>query len=280
MSLRYKSLLVLGAVLASLCNLSGAARAAVLWTDDPTEPASNGDLSNDRLNPTPIPTLMQGDNFLNITIDNPENGEPLPDPTKPVSFYRDLEYFVITVPKGLVFSKLILSQYGGGTSDDVAFIGMQKGTQFTEPPQPASIYDPTAGTTNPANLLGYALFGNKTTYGINDSCNNVNGQNLNGTPLPPGAVVQVGQDLLPIMGNTTNRPDTIQPNNCLTFAPPSGFTAPLTAGDYVFWVQQTAAGDTKFTLNFVTATVPEPASVLGLLAFGAVGTGLLRKGKS
>jgi hypothetical protein len=246
------------------------ATALILWDEN-----TPGDLSNDRFAPTQLPDLMPGDNFLSIVLKNPDVS---PNPPKPVSFYRDLDYFIITVPEGLIFSKLILSQYGGGTSDDVAFIAMQEGTKFTEPPQPPSIDDPTSGITNPANLLGYALVGNKTTYGINANCNNINDQNLNNTPLPSGAVVQVGEDLLPIMGdNTDSRPDKIQPNNCLTFAPPIGFTAPLTAGNYVFWAQQTAAGTTQFKFNFVAATVPEPTSILGLLAFAALGLGMTKQ---
>jgi hypothetical protein len=256
---------------------SSPATAGILWNED-----TQGDLSNNRFAPTQLPDLMPGDNFLSIVLVNPPVPPDAPTPPPPVSFYRDLDYFIVTVPEGLILSKLILSQYGGGTSDDVAFIAMQQGTEFTEPPQPPSIYYPIPGITNPANLLGYALVGNKTTYGINSNCDNVNvnGQNtnLNGTKLPAGAVVQVGENLLPIMGdNTDNRPDKIQPNNCLEFPPPSGFTAPLTAGNYVFWAQQTAAGDTKFTLNFAAATVPEPTSALGLLAFAALGLGLSKK---
>jgi hypothetical protein len=270
-----KAFAVVGIGAIGLSIFSSAATAGILWDEN-----TQGDLSNNRLAPTQLPNLMAGDNFLSIVLDNPDAS---PNPPVPVSFYRDLDYFIITVPEGLIFSKLILSQYGGGTSDDVAFIAMQQGTQFTEPPQPPSIDYPTPGITNPANLLGYALVGDKKTYGPTPpppppNCNNVNGQNLNGTPLPPGAVVQVGENLLPIMGNNTdNRPDKIQPNNCRTFGPPSGFTAPLTAGNYVFWAQQTAVGDTKFTLNFIAATVPEPTSALALLAFGALGLGLSKK---
>lgn len=265
-----KAFAAIGISAIGLSILSSPARAVILWNED-----TQGDLSNNRFAPTQLPDLMPGNNFLSIILDNPDVS---PNPPVPVSFHRDLDYFIVTVPEGLLLSKLILSQYGGGTSDDIAFIAVQEGTQFTEPPQPRSIDYPTPGITNPANLLGYALVGDKTTYGINSNCNNVNGQNLNGTPLPPGAVVQVGENLLPIMGNNTdNRPDKIQPNNCLEFPPPSGFDAPLTAGNYVFWAQQTAAGDTRFTLNFVATTVPEPTSVLALLGFGALGLALSKK---
>ena len=54
--------------------------------------------------------------------------------------------------------------------------------------------------------------------------------------------------------------------------PAIGFTAPLTAGPYTFWVQQTGAA-AAYSVDFVLTSVPEPAtwalllpSVLGLAA--------------
>ena len=50
-----------------------------------------------------------------------------------------------------------------------------------------------------------------------------------------------------------------------------GFTPPLPAGTYTFWVQQ-LSGATNYDLNFQVAPVPEPGA-LGLLAVAAVGAG-------
>lgn len=257
-----RTLIALGIGMIGIANLVAPANASILWDEN-----TQSDLSNDRLNPTILPSLMQGDNLLSIILENPTT---LPQPQN-----RDLDFFVVNVPSKLALSQLILTQYGGGTSDDVAFIALQEGTVFTEPVQPPSVNDPMSGTTNPANLFGYALIGDKTTYGPSTGCDALG---LTGTPLPPGAVVQVGENLLPILGDgSNNRPDALQPNSCLSFPSPIGFTAPLTAGNYVFWVQQTVAGDTQLQLNFIATSVPEPTSVLALITFGMLGLGLTKQ---
>ena len=54
-----------------------------------------------------------------------------------------------------------------------------------------------------------------------------------------------------------------------------GFTPPLPAGTYTFWVQQ-LSGATNYDLNFQVALVPEPGT-LGLLAVAAVAAGRLTR---
>ncbi|NEP60781.1 MAG: hypothetical protein F6K31_27965, partial [Symploca sp. SIO2G7] len=60
----------------------------------------------------------------------------------------DQEYVTVTVPDGFQLEYLTLESYSAG--GDVAFIGVQEGSTFTEP------LDNSADTSN---LLGYALFG-------------------------------------------------------------------------------------------------------------------------
>src|SRR5689334_18353067 len=88
----------------------------------------NGDLSNDRLNPTAL-TLTQGSNMITAT-----------------SMSGDIEYFRLTVPAGRRLSAVVVV---GNTSATLSFIAVQAGNQFTEPP---------TGTVV-GNLLGYSHFG-------------------------------------------------------------------------------------------------------------------------
>jgi hypothetical protein len=241
----YKSCLALSTICASLFGLSSLSNAASL--------SENGDFSNDRLNPTQAGTLTLGDNSLSFTLDNPT-------PVAVDKSNRDLDYFYVTVPKKYSLTQLILTQYNpsqpstGGPSDEIAFISIQKGNVFTEPPQPA--IPPETALPNPANLLGYTLIGST------DAANNF------------PSVEAPGDDLLPPMGLKGSRP--LQPNG--TPEPdPKGFKTPLRSGDYVFWAQQTAEGDVDVELNFVVSRIPEPSSLLGLLAIGTIGTSWLKK---
>jgi hypothetical protein len=58
-------------------------------------------------------------------------------------------------------------------------------------------------------------------------------------------------------------------------APAIGFTPPLAAGDYTFWVQQTGVAAT-YSFDFVLAPVPEPGP-LALLLLGGTTLGLLAR---
>jgi hypothetical protein len=248
----HKSFLLFSTAFISLSNLFGIANAASLF--DETS-ASSGDFSDDRFTPTQIPTLTSGENFLSFTIDNPA-------PLAIDKSNRDLDYFYVTIPEKFVLSQLFLTQYNpsqpstGGPSDEIAFLGIQKGTVFTEPPTPA--IPPNTALTDPSKLLGYTLIGSTNA--------------ANNFP----SVEAPGDNLFPSMGLTGTRP--LQPNG--TPEPdPIGFKAPLPAGDYVFWAQQTAEGDVDVRLSFVVSRVPEPASILGLLAVGVLGTSLRKKPK-
>src|SRR5262245_14712512 len=90
--------------------------------------ASDGDLSNDRLAPTELfPTV--GTNSIIAT-----------------SKFGDREYFSLTLPAGTRLTAINLVSF---STADLAFIGVQSGSTFTEPPTGANV----------ANILGYTHFG-------------------------------------------------------------------------------------------------------------------------
>jgi hypothetical protein len=46
----------------------------------------------------------------------------------------------------------------------------------------------------------------------------------------------------------------------------SGYTPPLQAGDYSFWIQETSTGVATYSFDMNLAAIPEPATALSLLA--------------
>ena len=103
---------------------AAAARADVVWSE-----GVQGDLSNDRLNPTLI-TLSLGANSISAT-----------------SVFGDREYFTFALAPGQQLTAINHVSYDG--LDETAFIAVQNGSVFTEPP---------TGTVV-GNLLGWAHFG-------------------------------------------------------------------------------------------------------------------------
>jgi hypothetical protein len=63
----------------------------------------------------------------------------------------DLDYFSVTVPAGLYLNRIDLLQFD--SSDDLAFLAVQSGATFTEPPT----------GTDVGNLLGWTHFGTSGT---------------------------------------------------------------------------------------------------------------------
>lgn len=98
--------------------------------------ARDGDLSNDRLNPTLLVAGLGVNTLTGMTV------------TLPPPVGRDFDYVTVTIPAGLQLDSLVLAAYVG---DDLTFIGMQAGTPFTIPPT-----DPPA--TILAQLLGWVHF--------------------------------------------------------------------------------------------------------------------------
>lgn len=74
----------------------------------------------------------------------------------------------------------------------------------------------------------------------------------------------IGNDILPAMGIST--------------VGSTGFTPPLPAGAYSFWVQETGVGVAPYGFAFAVTAVPEPATALSLLAgLALLGAALKRR---
>jgi hypothetical protein len=112
----------------TLLVLIGLAYGSVARADNYDE-SMDGDLSGNRLAPTAI-VLDPGANAITAT-----------------SVAGDLEYYTVNVPSGYNLSAVTLVSYV--SADNLAFVAIQSGTTFTEPPT----------GTNVAQLLGYTHLG-------------------------------------------------------------------------------------------------------------------------
>jgi hypothetical protein len=129
---------------------SSGALAATVWNE-----SAQGDLSNDRLNPTAV-TFTSGSNQMIGTAGNAGAGV-------------DRDYFKITVGPGQELSS-ITPLVGTTVSGSVSFIGVQPGPQLTVDPSGAGAQ----------NLLGW------THYGPGDINQDILPAIWTGGPLPAG----------------------------------------------------------------------------------------------
>jgi hypothetical protein len=116
--------------MALACGAGGIAQAATVWNE-----STDGDLSNDRLAPSPL-GLASGSNVVQATVGDGGMG-------------IDRDYFSITVPTGAALTGLTFTPYtsvSGGSS----FIALEAGPQMTVTPTGAGI----------ADLLGFTHYGN------------------------------------------------------------------------------------------------------------------------
>ncbi|MFM9109660.1 MAG: hypothetical protein ACKOPN_03500 [Prochlorococcaceae cyanobacterium] len=192
------------------------------------------------------------------------------DPTKPTSIKRDsqgryvfegrvagvsgaacaanpvptncADFVKIAVPKLLQVTKINLDYYNA--VDDRAFVSLQAGSTYT--------------AFSGAGALAYNHFGWRglcaTNYGpLRPATPSANYNCTNGTDTNPVSTPAT-TDLF---------------KNVYTANPPSPVIgAPLTEGDYTFWIQQ-ITGDSEYRFTVTTAYVPGPLPVLG--AAGAFG---------
>jgi PEP-CTERM motif len=109
--------------------LAGALLLAPLAHASSWDEATNGDLSGDRLAPSAL-ALTAGDNTVTGT-----------------TIAGDLDYLTVIVPTGSTLSQINLLSFV--SADDLAFIGMQAGSTFTQSPTSPDV----------TQLLGWAHFG-------------------------------------------------------------------------------------------------------------------------
>lgn len=159
--------------------------------------AVDGDLSNDRFNPTAF-SLVPGSNTLAATSSD-----------------GDREFITLTLPAGMQLDLITLNAFD--TKGDIMFMGFASG--------PVMPVDPDS--PDPAGLLGWAYFG------------------------PP--VVPLGGDILEPMTSGFGS---------------QGFSIPLQAGVYTFWIQQ-LTGPTSYEVDFVVSVVPAPGA-FGVIALAGI----------
>jgi hypothetical protein len=124
----------LGRLASALClsiGLAHAATAAPIWTE-----SVDGDLSNDRLVPTPLAVALGSNTLTGTTV------------------VGDRDYFSIVVPSGAVLQQITLTAFD--QPFDQAFLAVQTGGTITEVPT----------APNVANLLGW-VHPNATMIGTN-----------------------------------------------------------------------------------------------------------------
>jgi hypothetical protein len=123
--------LSLGVLTTLILSVTSPASAGVIYRE-----SVDGDLSGNHLAPSQL-TLASGSNLISGTFGS----------TTPTSDTLDLDYVVVTVPAGLEFHRLVVTDANVGGA--VAFIGMEAGTQISVPHTTASA----------ATLLGWAHYG-------------------------------------------------------------------------------------------------------------------------
>ncbi len=148
----------------------------------------------------------------------------------------DRDYLTFTIPAGL---HLVAIEVLPGTQSDttaplVSFIGLKSGSQGSDP-------STTPSSALAQTLLGYYLYG----------------------------PANIGNDIL--AGMAANNLFTGAPFNQ---PPAQGFSAPLGAGTYTLWMQETVVGN--FNYGFDLKVVPEPET-LPLFAAGLAGFAFARR---
>jgi hypothetical protein len=131
---RFLSLACMAALLAA----SAVAHAAVVYDE-----SINGDLSNDRMNPTPI-TLLPGVNSLIATTG--------------FSTVEDEEYFRIDLPPSGQLTKILMQSFQG--DNGLMFLGVESGFRFS--------FSPDDAFAHIGDLLGWVHFGPNNGNQIGD----------------------------------------------------------------------------------------------------------------
>lgn len=248
-----------------LLSLPTTASAASLHNED-----VDGDLSDDGLNPTVLGELTLGNNSLRATFNK---GETNPDP----------DYFTFTVPEGLVLTNIVLQSWQTSpTFEDIAFFAVQEGTVF-DYVFPNELEEPAEGLLGWSHLRSTQVGDPEkilTEMAVSNLSPEVSGLDevyqaeANSNPYSPREIARLPEDVTEedLINNLANLGDTWLPGA-------EGFSIPLEAGDYSFWLRQ--GSDTNITVEFdfitgqiqAQASVPESFSVVGI--FTAFGLGIM-----
>ena len=232
--------------------------------------ASQGDLSDDGLNPTSLGELSLGTNSLTATF-NAGTSNPSPD------------YFTFNVPEGLVLKNIVLNSWESEPNfEDIAFFAVQQGTVF-DYVFPNELENPAEGLLGWSHLRSTQV-GDEEKILLEMSVSNLNPEDsglkeiyeaeANNNPYSPEQIARLPEDVTEedLINNLANLPETWAPGA-------TGFSLPLESGDYSFWLRQGSDINITVDLDFNTArvSVPEPFSVVG--TFIAVGWGIMLKRK-
>jgi len=232
--------------IASSLSVVFAALGAVATALLPATPAHAVAYSNDPLNPSVV--LIDGNGqFL---FDGRVGGtfDFNTGVCTPLSGLNCADYITITVPQDTVITSINLDFYN--STDDRAFIALQKGKQFTS--------SPDFSTSTLPGALAFNHFGWRelcaTSYGSLRLANSNN-------PTPPSSIYNCTN------GSTTDPLSTPMPTNLTdlfdsVLATSPSLPATLPAGDYTFWIQQ-VSGDSTYTFRVST---PGPLPLLGAAA--------------
>ena len=155
------------------------------------------------------------------------------------------EYVTFTVPSGKVFTSLKLTNYT--SIDNLAFVGLMAGNQWTA----ARV----SGVSNAQALPGALAYSH---FGVTGVCAETYGGSGNG---------------LPSTGICATNP--LSANDLFATSLKGALTAPLQAGDYTVWIQNTGSelSQYEFAAQFEYAPAPGPLPILG----AAAGLGFSRR---
>ena len=235
-----------------------------------------GNLSDDGLKPTILGELSLGTNSLKATF-NAGATNPSPD------------YFTLNIPQGLVLESIVLKSWETEPNfEDIAFFAVQKGTKF-DFNLPST--DENNNGDRALGLLGWSHLrstqvGDRQKVLSEMSFSNLNPedsglkdiyeQEANNNPYSPEQIERLPKDVTEedLINNLKNLADTWESGA-------EGFSLPLTSGDYSFWLRQGSDINVTVQLDFNTAraSVPEPFSIVSILATFSLGIMLTKNTK-
>ena len=242
-----------------LASTTPEAQAASLWNE-----SIDGDLSDIGAAPTQLAPLMLGSNTLSATF-NAGSANPSPD------------YFTLDIPDGLALSEIVLKDWQASpTFEDIAFFAVQSGSVFD--------FQVPADRSNANGLLGWTHL-RSTQVNSNTVFTEMATANL--SPAESGAAANYAAEAetypAELVAQFPDLPDKLRALENQWVPGATGFSTPLSAGKYTFWLRQGSDTDITAMLDFTTIAAtdavktPEPFSLLALGAISGAGLLLTRR---